>query len=324
MKSLLYVFMACLCASLGACAIAPGATDTVRPSDRARPVAEIPYRIAYRGWFTVDAMVNGQGPYDFIVDSGATITSAFANLADEQAFNEEPDRTITILGLSGAREMPAYFIGDIEIGGITFEDHTGVVLPDWAPPNTPPQGLIGLDFLSSYNVFFDTSDKQMRLYQRPDAPPLPAGWKRVPMTVFDDGGPGAKLYAVTIQVRSARIPCILDLGASGTIFNSAALRRMMTGVIHHNPYLNGRYITSNSRINDVFDVSVAATPLNIEYLRIGNASWTNGTYLAYDAKIFKDLGYGDKPVCLIGADMFVNRSFMFDFEGESLYIGPER
>lgn len=315
MRSLLLGLAACLAACATAAPVAPfGAGE---------PAAEIPYRLAYQGWFTVDAAVNGQGPHDFIVDSGATITSVFANLEPGQSFTRAPGRTIQIFGLSGAKELPAYFIGDIDFAGIAMEDHTGVVLPDWSPPNTPPQGVMGLDFLTRYTVHIDTQARTIRLYDPPAGPEIGQGWTAVDMPALDPARAGPKLYTITLLIGPARIPCILDLGASGTIFNTAALREMTQGV-RYSATGRGDLMHTGSRINDVFDMTDRVRPVRIETVRAGRAAWRRKVYIVYDAQIFEDLGYENRPICLVGADMFAERSVIFDFAHETLYIGPQR
>ena len=65
-------------------------------------------------------------------------------------------------------------------------------------------------------------------------------------------------------------------------------------------------------------------PVRIETVRAGRAAWRRKVYIVYDAQIFEDLGYENRPICLVGADMFAERSVIFDFAHETLYIGPQR
>ena len=308
-----WAFSAGLCLSTAAAAL---------PLRGDEPIAEIPYRLAYQGWFTVEAEVNGTGPHDFIVDSGATITSVFSNLAAAQDFSRQEGRTIQIVGLSGAQELPAYFLGEIDFSGIGLRDHLGVILPDWAEPNTPPQGVMGLDLMTQYAVFFDTEDSVIRFYDPALRHEYPRRWGKTKMTPLKTQGPGAKLYTITVKVGPARIPCVVDLGASGTVFNTPALRAMVAGV-RYSTAEDRRLMTTGTHINDIFDISERVRPVRIQQLRIGGASWRNRVFVVYDAQIFADLGFERKPFCLVGADIFDNRNFMFDFSRQTLHIGPK-
>ena len=58
-------------------------------------------------------------------------------------------------------------------------------------------------------------------------------------------------------------------------------------------------------------------------LRIGGARWRSKTFIVYDAEVFREMGAGGKPFCLVGMDLFADRSIIFDFANEQFYIGPE-
>ncbi|MEO1135998.1 MAG: aspartyl protease family protein [Pseudomonadota bacterium] len=288
------------------------------------PIAEIPYRIDYQGWITIQTTVNGQGPHDFIVDTGATITSVFQNLADQQGFLPADREPIRVIGLIGAERLPAYQLGNIHEGQAGLVNHIGVILPDWASPNTPPQGVIGLDFLSRFTVLVDSRRKVIVLYPR-DAgiTDLEKDWSttRLRPMRFGQDAANPSLYTVTLRIRRKRIECVVDLGASGTVFNVAAFRRMTSGL-----YVNGDRrggFSTGTRISDVFDNRDRARVVRIDRLSIGRQVWRKGLYIVHDAEIFRELGVAKQAFCLVGADIFATHSFMFDFANETLYIGPE-
>ena len=78
-----------------------------------------------------------------------------------------------------------------------------------------------------------------------------------------------------------------------------------------------------SRLNDIFDNATSAVPVKIRRLKIGSARWGENIYLVYDAEIFSELGAESEPFCLVGMDLFTDRSIIFDFADERFYIGPE-
>ncbi|WDI33028.1 retroviral-like aspartic protease family protein [Hyphococcus flavus] len=311
---------------LGVCVLTSCATTEAPiyggPASQA-PVAEAPYRMDYQGWLTVDAYVNGEGPHDFIVDSGATITAAFANLAGTQQFQPANREPIQILGLSGARALPAYEIGEISVSGVSLTDHVGVILPDWDPPARPPQGVLGLDLLSRYKPLISHDERTIKLY---DPAAIPdhnmEGWTSAPLIPLYTDDESRPLYQTVINIRGAEIPCIVDLGASGTVFNVSALRRM-TGGVHINSSRR-RGIRTGTRIQGIFDNPDIAASINIARLQIGQASWLDRTVIVYDAQIFRDMGINRGPFCLLGADILADRSVMLDFQNERIFIERRR
>ncbi len=295
--------------------------SAAHPLSHADPLDWVPYRIDYQGWITVNATVNGDGPNDFIVDSGATITSAFANLAEKQNFIPADRGPITILGLASTEALPAYQLGEISVGRLRLKNQIGVVLPDWSPPNTPPQGVVGLDLLTRHTVMIDEDALRVNFYERGVTPDRKVeGWTRTklkPLHVADQDTP---LYQIDVNVRGLNIPCVVDLGASGTVFNGPAFRAMSSG-IRINSY-GHRSATSASHLNDVFDNTSKAKAVKIARLKISGARWRNQIFLVYDAEVFRALGAGAKPFCLVGMDLFADRSVIFDFANEHFYVGP--
>jgi len=292
------------------------------PAQGADPITELPYRIDYDGWITVSAMVNGKGPYDFIVDSGATITAVFANLSDTNAFTLADRPPIRVLGLVTANSLPAVNIGDIAVGNQRLAGHVGVVLPNWKNVERSPSGVIGLDFLTQYKVYIDADKRTIRLYDRQDsAPLLPDGWSKTRMRADDFASDASTLYRITVNMYGRRIPCIIDLGASGTIVNYRALRRLYSGVYTGQSGRKG--FSTGSRLSDIFENVEISRPVRIPIIKIANAQWRQHIVHAFDAPIFEELGVHRKPFCLVGTDLMAEHSFIFDFTHETLYMGPK-
>ncbi len=308
---------------IGLSVAALGQAAQAHPLNAFEPVDSIPYRLAYQGWITVDATVNGVSGNDFIVDSGATITLVFANLAARQSFEPVGGKEITVLGLSGVKQLPAYHLGDFTFGQTRLTDHVGVVLPDWGPPDTSPQGLIGLDLLRRYTVFVDARTRSIVLYDptTTTAKLNERGWVRAALSARFIGDQVIPVYETIISVGNKKIPCVVDLGASGTIFNQPAYKQMISGIQVNRDGLRGAAYAS--RLNDVLGNSSRGASFRISQLNIGRAKWRNRVFVVYNAEVFKVFQADRRPYCLLGMDLLANRSFIFDFSNEHLYIGPE-
>ncbi len=288
----------------------------------ADPIVEFPYRIDYEGWITVSVMVNGKGPYDFVLDSGATITATFQNLADQHVFTPADREPIRILGLAGSETLPAIYIGNLTIGGQRMDNHVGVVLPDWRETRQTPGGVLGLDFLTQYTVLFDADKQTIRLYDRRDrVSDLPRGWSKTRMRAHNFGEGAGTLYRITAGIHGRKIPCIIDLGASGTLINKRAFRRLLGGVVIEGSRAAG--FSTGSQLSDIFDSVQIAKRVRVGTIRIAKARWSKRILTVFDAPIFEELGLNKRAFCLIGADLMIEHSFIFDFAREQLYMGPK-
>ncbi len=286
------------------------------------PDAEIPYRYAYNGWITVPVTVNGQGPYNFIVDTGATLSVVFENLATKQNFpfvDGEPRR---ILGLIEANDLPPRYIGRIETGGHALDNVVSVVIADWAAPRETPQGVLGLDFLEQYAVFIDPVTQTIKLYND-GAPDIvdSRGWSgvRIEPKTFGDGA--RPLHVVNARIRSKTFPFILDLGASGTIINYPALRSMLT--TRRVSVRSAGTASRNPKVQDLFGNERQSRLVRIQRIKIGRTTWRNKIVSVYNSDVFDELGLAEQPYGLLGADMFRYRRIVIDFKNDTLHIGRE-
>lgn len=285
----------------------------------AEPLASIPYRLDYNGWYTVDLTINGQGPYQFIVDTGATLTAVFENITDEQAFAPAEEGEKRVLGIVGAQALPAVTIGEIDVGGLKMVNHTGVVIPDWEGDGPKPKGVLGLDFLARYTVFFDATRRVIEFYDPANLPEehlsvMTSARMRYSTFNRDYGG----LYTLTVSMSGRRVPCIVDLGADGTLINYSAMRRLLGGLYVDPPRATGT--STGSRIRDVFGDEARARSIEVRPIRIGGARWGRKTLVVYNAGIFQALGIHRKSYGLLGADILRDRSFVFDFADRRFYV----
>ena len=115
---------------------------------------------AYRR-MTVPVTVNGQGPYHFMVDTGATMV--IVRESDAARVGVRPmraDYTATVSTANGKIKAAPAKLDRLEVGGITVYDVQALVLPDdalW-------QNLLGMSFLSRLKRY-EVANGQMVLEQ---------------------------------------------------------------------------------------------------------------------------------------------------------------
>ena len=286
----------------------------------AEPVASVPYRVDYTGWFTIEVSVNGEGPYDFIIDTGATQSLVFQNLADEMTFPPTGGPDQTVLGLAAAGAFPPYFIGELEVGAARFDKLISVILPDW-PVEDRPQGVIGLDFLRNYVVVFDAEAGLIHFYSPDDPPTTIERWKRVKMEADNFGLEINYLYTMEGRLNSRRVRFLLDLGASGTLVNRAAVASVIKSGIAITVRPSGG--DARLRITDALQKSETAQAVTIQRFQLGRTYWYRHRFGIQNAPIFTELGVQNKPFGLFGADLIRDYSFALDFGNERFWLGPK-
>lgn len=107
---------------------------------------------------TVQVKINGQGPYAFLVDTGASGSVISRELVDR--LKVIPHARTTIHGLAGAQDADTVLIDSVQVGRKTRRAIPMSVLPG---RSLGAAGLLGLEWLGSQGLILDFARKQMRL-----------------------------------------------------------------------------------------------------------------------------------------------------------------
>jgi len=285
------------------------------------PVASVPYRLDYGGLLVVELMVGGEGPYDFIIDTGATSTSLFANLAMRHAFSPSALEPRELIGLSMQATMQPYTVGDITIAGKpALPDHAAMVLPDWKAPRKTPQGILGLDFLVRYILVFNEPDKRMELYDRAKPPKkLWRKWRKVKLVGENFDRSAGQLFLISGYIQGTRASLIFDTGSTDTQINTPTLQKLGKALLSERARRRGirRF---PDKIVDIFDEEADINAVIVGKVRAGNAVWRNPTLAVFDPSIFMKLGVADQPYGLFGMDRLARSSFAIDLGRRNLFI----
>jgi predicted aspartyl protease len=290
----------------------------VEVAHASEPIAVVPYRIDYDGALTVSVTIDGRGPYDFVIDTGATLTLAFQNLALREAFAPTGGRPRRVLGITGSATLDTYLMGDIAVGDAVLPAHVGVILADWAPPRRTPAGIIGLDFLRRYAVVFDVGRRTMTLYPHGAIPKdTLKGWRSVKLSANTYAAASGALYTTKGLINRTPTTFVIDLGSIATLINYRAAEAMFSSVASRDL---GEGFTTGSRLRDVFDDRTRTRTALLNRIQIGRTSWRNVGVWVKDAPIFDEMGVQRLPFALLGADLLAAQDFALDFGERRLYL----
>jgi predicted aspartyl protease len=105
----------------------------------------------------VPVRINGQGPYRFVLDTGATLTCLDQSLAGQLSLPERRGMRGVGAGVRQAGAVSLVSVETVEVGTARAEDLTACVL-DLSALRTVAEdarGLLGLNFLKPYRVTID-------------------------------------------------------------------------------------------------------------------------------------------------------------------------
>lgn len=288
------------------------------PAHAQTAIATVPYSVDQNGALTVAVMVNGRGPYNFIIDTGATLTLAFDNLAAIENFAPTGEEKRRVLGISGSAAFDTYRLGEIAVGQAVMTDHIGVVLPDWSEPRKTPHGVLGIDFFRRYAVVFNNREKTMSLYAHGEIPKDKIRkWSPVRLRAQTFAAASGALYTTRGFLNRSPVTFIIDLGSAATLVNYDAAEAIFSGTISRG---GASSVTTGSRLNDIFDNRTTVRTGKFRTISVGGATWRNSVIWLKDASIFTELGVSGQPYGLLGADLLATQDFALDFGENRLYI----
>lgn len=286
----LFPFVLFMTAPVGAQTTTPSVAGTAaKPAPAADEIATGLDR-ALR--MTVPVLINGQGPYQFVVDTGADRTVVSDDLADRLGLPKAGTAKLHAMG--GSADVRLVKIDTVQVSSNIVRKVRAAALPK---RNVGADGLLGIDSLKGQRIVMDFQSNTMRI--EPASEPeeaVPADTDLIVVTARTRLG---QLVMVDADANGQKIWVVVDTGAQNSIANSK-LRSLL---------VKRRPDTEIKPINmvDVLGRNTPAEYTVVNKLRIGGISMGNAAIAFADAHPFKLFGLTRKPSMLLGVESL--RSF---------------
>ncbi len=275
-------------------------------------LAIAPYTIEENGRIVVEARVNDQGPFDFALDTAASISAVFDELRYELGLEPVPGKLAIIHGAVATGEYPLLDIDRIGVGQEDWTNARIVSLPGDTLADSAIDGVLGVDFLRKYAVGFSIRERVIRLYP----PELVArrsyrGWASVPLRAETIGQSGVALYFFTIEIDGRRIQAVFDLGAGLNLINWQGAQTL--GV-------DPTRLRDDDLVSGALESAPVSARLKSKEVTTARIRWRNEVFLIADLEIFSTLMPDDGPAAILGAGFFTQRDFVIDFVRSRLLV----
>ena len=261
---------------------AAGATATIEPGEpTATSDAEVLKMQRERfERMTVPVTIKGEGPFRFMIDTGAQATVLSIHLADRLELTER--RTATLVGMASRRAVETTEIPEFGIGRRTLTIMTAPLVESGNIGGA--DGILGLDGLQGQRVLLDFVKQRMLVA---DADEL-GGNRGYEIIVRAQRSLGQLIIADAL-VNDVKTAVIIDTGAQASVGNMALLerlRRSRASGENTMTDINGQDLTGQVRI--------------CERLSIGEMNLTDIPILFVDTPPFDALGFADRPALILG------------------------
>jgi predicted aspartyl protease len=241
-------------------------------------------------------LLNGHGPFTFVIDTGAGSTSIADTLADQLQLPAL--QSVLVHGITEARVTRSVSIDRLQLSGLGFRD---LACPVFPRDQLGADGLIGLDVLDRFRLKFNVMRRTASLNVRGVAVVM-GGDMVTGSRLRREGmrsvrGRLGQMIMTQVSVDGQPTAAFIDSGAQYSIGNmalrqAAAARRRDGGRVARQVPLYG-----------VTGQSLSADLALVDDLRFGPQRLGPTPMLFADLHCFEALGLSGRPALLIGADL---------------------
>jgi hypothetical protein len=280
-----------------------GAAPPLSPEDL---LFACPTSLDHIGRVVAAVMVDGKGPFRFIIDTGANRSTISPHLAAILRLQPSVQEPIRVTGITGTADVASVPIEKLQAGDLVISNTRFPVID--APIMAGADGILGAAGLQEERLLVDFRHNRVAITRsRGDA--VPWGFTRVWATRLDNG-----LLSVPGEVGDVRVDAIIDTGSQHTLGNLALYQ-----ALYAHEHGKGKYLAA-----DVYGATkqVGAGKLQLAPVIDLGALKIAGVALVFgDFHIFKVWGKTDRPAMVLGMDVLgtVN-AFAIDFRHEEIAI----
>ena len=307
-------------AALLAAALLPLASAVASAQTAAPPVAEVvvtapePRYVAPTlrdriGRIWAPVFIDGQGPFRFVLDTGATTVALSRDAATLLGLRLDRARQVRLRGTTGSSLVPQITVDRIEIGDFLVENQR-VILVDDAFGGA--DGVLATRLLSDRRIFVEFRKDRIEI-TRSRGQPAPLGFTTIPVKFASRQVPWVDAWIGPVKVKA-----VIDTGAQQTLGN-LALRAALAAARRRAMELRNEGVIGVT--GDAQEGQSAGVPT----IRLGNVQVSNARVNFVDLHIFEHWRMLDEPAILIGMDVIgVLDTFILDYRRRALQLLPRR
>jgi hypothetical protein len=255
----------------------------------------------------VNVVVNGQGPFLFLVDTATSHTVFTPGLRDKLGLRAMPGPAVDVVTAAGSVSSQYYLIAETGASGVIVEGVRAVVLP--LPDSLGIVGALGADFLANFVVDLDFRLQTITLYPEHAEVRVP-GLKRVKGMTN-----GHNFIVLPAVIDGLKANVVFDSGGAYTVGNpTLGVTAKSFGV----PMMR----MVDNMITDAIRQRKFAEAFNFSKIVLGPTTWRDARVLIADMRVFDQIGLGGKPTLFIGMDLMQGRRIVLDYAGGAMWLAP--
>lgn len=231
-------------------------------------------------------VINGQGPFRLVLDTGASHSALTAQVAKTLGISLDSGHTVLLRGATGTARVPMVPVESLEIGDLLMYPRRLPIVPDALGG---AEGILGTDGLANKRIHIDFRRDRITI-KRSRSEPAGEGFITIPVEFMR-----GRLLVIEARMGGVATKAIIDTGGQATLGN-VALREALAE----------RRRRMELEPDQVFGATLdmqegdrTATPSLI----MGGLRVTSGAMTFADFAIFEHWKMLDEPAMLVGMDV---------------------
>lgn len=295
-----------LLAALAGAALPPSRPAGAKAADRARPLFTAPTRFDGVGRIIAPVMVDGQGPFRFLVDTGADGSMISQRLARRLGLTPVQGGAEHVEGTTGNENMPVVTLARLRVGSIVKSNLRVPV--SQSPVLGGLDGILGLAGFGPVQVAVDFHRKKVTI-----SPSRGRVWGWGYLDIPAQRTPGS-LLMIPARVASIRVEAVIDTGAEETLGNGALHAALLR-------YAARR--AAQARIYGVTRKVATGGLVSSPTIFLGPAAIRHLSIVYSDVPIFKIWHLESRPALIIGMNVLDTVDEMIlDYADARVYLRP--
>jgi predicted aspartyl protease len=235
---------------------------------------------------TIPVMINGQGPFRFVIDTGADRSVIAEDLAVTLGLVRGTEVSVQgVVRTFSTRVVP---IANLTFGTLTRRN---LVMPMLPRNYMGADGYLGLDAVDGSRVTLDFANRALKVSTSRSQTAFQV--RRPTEAYVPVRGSMGHLRSLNCRVDGVSTTCFLDTGAQISVGNSMLLRELL----EENPRTRTVGVLP---ITGITGGVIMGSVVRVDHIRLHSVSFTDAVVAIADMAIFDVWGLSNQPALLIG------------------------
>jgi hypothetical protein len=249
-------------------------------------------------------LINDQGPFRLVLDTGADNSAVSAHVAEALGIVPNAEDSVNLRGVTGTRVVPTIHVDSIVVGDLELHSKRLPIITDALGG---ADGILGTEGLLDKRIYIDFRHDRIRISKSHGAPADP-GFVTIPVHITN-----GLLLVADVQIGSVHAKAIIDTGGQVTLANEA----FRDALVKH---LKAADVAADEITGATMDVQrgdrVVTPPIYLGGVMIRGAHFTAG-----DLYIFKHWKLTREPAVLIGMNVLgLLDTLVIDYKRSELQV----